>query len=160
MTVNMLSTLVALFVCRFAGRRMIMLVTQACMVISLVSVWVCQSEGWDVAGLIIVNIYIVCFELGSGAIVWPFIADICNEKGMSIGIASNWFWTLVIASTADTMNQKWTHGQSFLVFGTISAIGFFYIFFYMKETKGLTETELKRLYRSDSIESKAKTADL
>ena len=53
------------------------------------------------------------------------------------------------------MNIHWTNGQSFLLFGAISAAGFFYMYFYVKETKGLTETELKRLYRTDNIEKSA-----
>ena len=47
------------------------------------------------------------------------------------------------------MNNWLTDGKIFIVFGTISAIGFVYVYFFMKETKGLTDLQLKQLYRTD-----------
>lgn len=101
MTVNMVSACAAIFVSRFGGRRTVMLITQTGMVICLVGVWFCQTKGWDVSGLILVNVYIIFFELGTGSILWPYLADVCNDKGMSIGVVNCWFWSLAIALTSD-----------------------------------------------------------
>ena len=87
------------------------------------------------AGLIAVNIFIVFFELGPGSVLWPFLADVCNDKGIAIGVVNNWFWALAVAVSGDQMNVRWVHGESFLLFGGLSALGFLYIAFYMKETE-------------------------
>lgn len=41
------------------------------------------------------------------------------------------------------------NGWAFIMFGIISGLGIVYLLVFMKETKGLSSAQLKRLYRKD-----------
>ena len=45
------------------------------------------------------------------------------------------------------MNKWLPDGKVFILFGTCALAAALYTFIYVKETKGLSEAELKRLYR-------------
>ena len=52
------------------------------------------------------------------------------------------------------MNKWLTNGKIFIIFGATSAAGFVYVYYFVKETKGLSEAEIKLLYgktRSSSV---------
>lgn len=72
-----------------------------------------------------------------------------NDKGLSIGAALNWTLVLFISLfTSSLMTNLGTAG-TFLMFGSFNVIGTIFIAVYMKETKGLTDFEVKQLYRKE-----------
>merc|ERR1712223_759971 len=80
-------------------------------------------------------VFIFGFEFGPGPIVWLYLSEICNDKATSVNTVVNWAWVLVMSLITPVMFDH-IHGWTFFIFGCTCLIGFFYIVFKMKETKG------------------------
>ena len=98
--------------------------------------------------LILTVIFIIGFAVGPGPIVWLYISEICNEQATSVDTVVNWFWTLVVSISTPLIFAQ-LGGYTYLIFGCISVLGFVYIFIFMKETKGLPQEQVKRLYHRE-----------
>lgn len=95
--------------------------------------------------------FICAFEFGPGPIVWLYISEICNDKATSVGTVVNWFWTLTVSLLSPYLINDWLdNGKTWLLFGGISVVGLLFIIFFMKETMGKSEEEVKNLYRKGS----------
>ena len=95
-------------------------------------------------------LFICAFEFGPGPIVWLYISEICNDKATSVGTVMNWFWTLTVSILSPFLINDWlTEGKTWLLFGSLSVFGLLFIVFFMKETRGKSEDEVKLLYRKN-----------
>lgn len=95
-------------------------------------------------------IFVCAFAAGPGPIVWLYISEICNDKATSVGTVANWFWTLIVGILSPYLLNDWLpNGKTWILIGSISTVGLLFIIFFMKETRGKTEEEVKNLYRKD-----------
>ena len=77
------------------------------------------------------------FEFGPGPIIWIYMSEVMNEKGVAVGTFINWTLTLIVGfGTTYLVNNINYH--IFYVFATTCGIGLIFIVFFVKETKGLT----------------------
>lgn len=96
------------------------------------------------------------------------MAEIMTNKGMGAAVVTNQAFTLLIGLTSNKLIES-LHGETFIMFGVISLIvstscyhlfyafcahiaifkGVVFFIFCMKETKGLSQAQIKRLYRKD-----------
>jgi len=90
--------------------------------------------------------FVCAFEFGPGPIVWLYMGEIMNDKGLSIGAAVNWTLVLIISLFTPTLMDASDWG-TFLMFGCFNVCGTIFIMLFMKETKGLKDEEVKNLYR-------------
>ena len=131
-----------------AGRKTLVLIMQIVMIISLVGMWYFESvERNQTLLIIVVCIFICAFEFAHGNIVWIYISEICNDKATSIAIVVQYLLMLGSAFFGPYMINKWLpDGKTWIFFAVISFLFLFYIIFGMKETKGKSDEEVKKLY--------------
>ena len=80
------------------------------------------------------------FEVGMGSVFWIYLAEVCNNKATACAVAYQYFWQIIIGLLVPPMMNKWlTDGKVFIIFGSGSTIGFVYMYFFAKETRGLTD---------------------
>jgi hypothetical protein len=92
--------------------------------------------------------FVVMFEFGPGPIIWIYMSEVMNEKGVAVGTFINWTLTLIVGfGTTYLFNSL--KGDTFYVFATTCGIGLIFIIMFVKETKGLTQEDLLNLYRPD-----------
>ena len=133
---------------RFGRRTLMLWATGACTVfIFLVAIF--TITGTSIAELIFVLFYVASFEFGPGPVVWMYMSEIMNDKGVSIGTLLNWTFTLIIGLITPLMFNNMPDGTPFIVFGVLCGLGTLFVFFFMKETKGLSDSDVKKLYRTD-----------
>lgn len=80
------------------------------------------------------------------------MSEIMNDKGVSIGTLLNWTFTLIIGLVTPWLFDNLTSdhgGWPFMIFGITCGLGTIFVFFFMKETKGLSDADVKKLYRTD-----------
>jgi hypothetical protein len=80
-----------------------------------------------------------------GPVFYLYNAEILNAKSNSFAIVINWI-TLVVVSYLTPLLLEAIHGKLFLIFSAFMAAHCVFAYFFMKETKGLTDTESKSLY--------------
>jgi MFS family permease len=105
-----------------------------------------EKTYWE---LIFVLAYVASFEFGPGPVVWMYMSEVMNDKGVSIGTLLNWTFTLIIGLITPLMFNTLPGGWPFLIFGILCGLGTLFVALFMKETKGLSDAEVKKLYRTD-----------
>lgn len=129
-----------------AGRKTLMVINQALVIVFLCIMFYATNQQKDTLELIMVVAYVCVFEFGPGPIVWLYISEICNDKATSIGTMVNWSFTLIVSLLAPYLLEDWLKEYTWLLFAAISAVGLVFHILVMKETRGLSEEQVKRLY--------------
>jgi len=133
------------------GRKPIMITWTIVMLFALFmmtffSQWFHFGHAADYLELVCVLIFVAAFEMSWGPITWLYLAEICNDKSMSIAMLANWTCGLLIGQLTPYLLNEWLQNYTFLLFFAFTVGGLIFVIVYMKETKGLTETEIKVLY--------------
>lgn len=110
--------------------------------------------------------YIAFFATSWGPVAWVITGEIfplaIRAKGMSLSTASNWLWNfgigyatpyLVDPSTTGPTGIKTAHlaVKVFFIWGATCASCFFFAYFFIAETKGLSLEQIDLLYRESTI---------
>lgn len=102
--------------------------------------------------LIMTMLFVCCFEFAPGPIVWLYMGEICNDIGSSFASFMNWTFVLLISLFTPTLfASSLGNAGTFVLFGVCNVFGVVFIMLFMKETKDLSDEEVKNLYRRDKI---------
>jgi len=95
-------------------------------------------------------LYVITFEFGPGPITWIYNSEILNDVSVSVATVTNWTFTLAVGALTPKLFASSVSNYTFLIFSAFSLIASIFLFFFMKETKGLSENQIARLYRTDT----------
>jgi len=92
--------------------------------------------------------YLFAYQLGAGPLPFVYITDTCFDAGMSFATISHWLWMLVVTVIAPFMIMSPSVGitGTFLCLCGTTLLGFLFSFFILKETKGLSDEQCKRIF--------------
>jgi len=81
------------------------------------------------------------------------MAEIMQEKGLSIGTVISWIFTLLFSWLAPVMVNKGENavGWLFIICGATTIGNAAFIFFFVKETRGKSLKERKALFSSNDM---------
>ena len=152
--INILTTLVAIsFVDKF-GRKPLLLIGSIGMTITLGTMSVIFSGATTVNGqptlegsagtiaLIAANLYVFCFGFSWGPVVWVLLGEIFNNKiraaALSVAASIQWIANFIVSTTFPPLLSSVGLGPAYGLYTTAAAISIFFIWFFVKETKGKT----------------------
>ncbi len=150
--VNVALTLVALWLIDRAGRRPLLLVGEAGMMVSLVVLgagflWHGDGgmTGWiTAAGLMT---YVGFFAIGLGPVFWLLIAEIYPQEvrglAMSVATLTNWATNLLVALTFLTLVDAIGTSATFWTYAVLTAVALVFTWTLVPETKGHTLEEIE-----------------
>ncbi len=150
---NVLATLFALFFIDRAGRRLLLLVSQAGAFVSLVALS-CSfvlPDGSFLAPWALVS-FMVFFAIGLGPIPWVLISEIYPLKIRAKAIGAMtficWLSNFIVVATFPSWLDSWGFAQIFGFYAFVGALAFFCFWRSVPETKGKTLEEIEFfLYR-------------
>jgi SP family arabinose:H+ symporter-like MFS transporter len=147
--INTLFTFVAINWVDKWGRKTLLLWGGAGMALSLGMVGWAFHSGWTGAGLLIfILLYIASFAASYGPVTWVLISEIfpIKMRGVAMSVATVILWAAVYLVTQ--MFPILLHGAgpalTFWIFCGMSLLAFFFVWFYVPETKGKTLEEIER----------------
>ena len=154
--VNVALTLVAMQLIDRVGRRPLLLVSLAGMVLSLAVLGLAfslpqlsGSLGW--LALASLMVYVGSFAVGLGPVFWLMLSEIyplrIRGRAMSVGTLANWGANLVVAVSFLTLTQVLGKSVTFWMFGLISIGAWFFAFALVPETKGRTLEQIEAHWR-------------
>lgn len=76
-------------------------------------------------------------------VIWLYNAEILPDKGVSLSTLANWACVIIITFLFPVCNDNFGIWPIFLVFALCAILGLVMILFWVKETKGLTSTEIE-----------------
>lgn len=167
--VNFASTFLGIYVIDRFGRRKCLLTGSACMFVCFIIYSVLGSvnlynNGYDDlndtnkptgnAMIFITCLYIFFFASTWAGGVFCIVSESyplrIRSKAMSVATAANWLWGFLISFFTPFITSA-IHFYYGFVFAGCLLFSFFYVFFFVRETKGLTLEEVDELYSSDVL---------
>ena len=149
--VNVLATLVAVWLIDRVGRRPLLLVGEAGMMVSLVALGIGfffrgnAATGWiTTAGLMT---YVGFFAIGLGPVFWLLIAEIyplrVRGRAMSVATFVNWITNLLVALTFLSLVDALGKSLTFWLYAVLTLCALIFTFALVPETKGHTLEEIE-----------------
>jgi hypothetical protein len=88
--------------------------------------------------------------MASGPVTWIYFADILPDIGVSLVLTNIWIWTTIQAyllpEIKEWSDEDVTFKWIFMASAVSTVIGFFFVVFAVKETKGLSLRKVWKLY--------------
>lgn len=144
-----------------AGRKILLIQSSAVMGICLTILGIyfkLKNNGTDVTNigwipLVSLVMFIVSFSLGYGPIPWMMMGELLapEVKGIatSLVVLFNWICVFVVTKSFSFMMSNLGSDNTFWTFAVVMAIGTFYGFRYIFETKGKSNAQIQLMLSSD-----------
>lgn len=147
--VNLLFTMVGLYLIDRLGRKKLMLIGSIGYIISLSSVAMAFHSGQS--GGVIVPLFLFLFiashAIGQGAVIWVFISEIFANNvrayGQSLGCATHWILAAIITTIFPMMAARFGPAPIFFFFAVMMMLQLIWVIIKMPETKGVALEELE-----------------
>ena len=155
--VNVLMTIVAMWLIDRVGRRPLLLVGTAGMVATLGLLGLAfhmsgKSSGLVWLAVISMMVYVASFAISLGPIFWLLISEIYPLKirSSSEGLAAafNWGSNLLVSLTFLTLLQMIGSARTFWLYGLFAIAAWIFSYFRVPETKGRTLEEIEEFWRA------------
>ena len=154
--INVLMTVVALLLLDRVGRRPLLLIGMAGMVISLALLGTAflfphlPFLRWIAAGSLM--LYVGSFAVGLGPVFWLLISEIYPVKirglAMSIATVANWGANLIVALTFLTLINAMGRTGTFWLYGIVGVGAWIFAYVLVPETKGRSLEDIEAHWRS------------
>ena len=153
--VNVLVTILALFIVDRVDRKKLLVIGNLGMIASLVImamlIWSIgiQSSAWVI--IICLSLFIVFFGISWGPVLWVMLPELfpTRARGAATGIAAlvlN-FGTLIVAQLFPILNHHLDTEWVFLIFAAIGVLAMFFVIKYLPETRGRSLAEIEHELR-------------
>jgi MFS transporter, SP family, galactose:H+ symporter len=153
--VNVAMTIIAMFLVDRAGRRPLLLVGIAGMIITLGVLGLSfRYLSGQLAWIAVVCLmgYVASFAISLGPIFWLLIAEIYPLKirGLAEGTAAtfNWASNLIVSLTFLTLVEKLGASSTFLLYALASVASWLFAYYFVPETKGRTLEQIEAFWRA------------
>ncbi|MFC6707054.1 sugar porter family MFS transporter [Flexivirga alba] len=138
--INLLMTIVSLWVVGRMGRRKLLLISMSVMLVALAVMGLSFVASWgSVLSLVFMVLYIAGFAVGMGPLFWVLIGEIfppnASATGSGAATAVNWASNLIVSQVFLTVVTTIGLGQTFWCFAVICVFALFFIGKYVPETK-------------------------
>jgi len=152
-TVNVVATLVAVWLLDRAGRRKLLLVGTLGMAIALCCIAIAffgHSQVLDMVSLVAIMVYIAFFAIGLGPVTWVIISEIyplgVRAKAMSLATLANWLFNYILVLTFLDVITWIGVGATFIVFAVLCILAYLFVLKFIPETKGRKLSEIQKMF--------------
>lgn len=158
-TVNIVSTLVAISLVDRIGRKPLLLAGSAGMAITLgmLTVLFTLSKGADgviamsstqaVLALVAAHLYIFCFGVSWGPVVWVLLGEMFNNRirgaAISTAASAQWVANFAITMTFPIILTAFGLFAAYGLYTLFAVLSFFFVAMFVKETKGKRLEEME-----------------
>ncbi|CAD5995605.1 sugar porter family MFS transporter [Agreia sp. COWG] len=154
---NVAVTFVAIFLVDKVGRRPILLFGSVGMAVALGSMTLAFSQAqlvdgkpslegaWGIIALVGANLFVVAFGASWGPLVWVLLGEIfpTRIRGRALGVAAaaQWLTNFAVTMTFPIISQDVSLTLAYGLYAAFAALSFFFVFFFIPETKGVALEE-------------------
>jgi len=147
--VNLVFTMLGLYLIDRLGRKILMLIGSIGYIISLVSVAAAFYLN-HVGGMIVpllLFLFIASHAIGQGAVIWVLISEVFPNSvrayGQSLGASTHWIMAAIITTLFPILAVKIGPAPIFAFFAFMMVLQLLWVIFIMPETKGKSLEELE-----------------
>jgi MFS family permease len=147
--VNLLFTLVAIWLVDRLGRKPLLLITSAAMGVSLLLLGLAFERKMPPEWVFAFTLaYVASFAVAMGPVVWVVLAEIfptrIRGRAMAVATVSLWIACYAVSQSLPLMLDRFKPPATFWTYAVMCAICFFFVLGFIPETKGKTLEEIER----------------
>jgi SP family arabinose:H+ symporter-like MFS transporter len=147
--INMLFTLLGIFLIDRLGRKQLMYICSVGYIISLSLVSAAFFLNWEGSFMpSFLFMFIAAHAIGQGTVIWVFISEIfpnhLRSSGQAFGSSVHWVLAAVIPSLVPVLFSTIGAGVVFLIFAIMMVLQLLFVFYMMPETKGVPLEQLSK----------------
>ncbi len=147
--VNLLFTMVGMYLIDRAGRRQLMLIGSVGYIVSLFMVAFAFYAGLgSLFKLTFILTFIASHAIGQGAVIWVFISEIFPNNvralGQSWGCGTHWVFAALITLFGSVLISAFEPWTVFVIFGVFMVGQLAFVLWMMPETKGVSLEDLEK----------------
>ena len=153
-SINVLATILAVWLLDWAGRRKLLLIGTLGMAIALCCIAIAfffQSQTVDMISVAGMMAYVALFAIGLGPVTWVIIAEIyplgVRAKAISLAVLANWIFNYLLTLSFLDIIAWIGVGPTFFAFAVLCIISFFFVYNFIPETKGRKLSEIQKLFQ-------------
>ena len=150
--VNVLATVISVWLLDRVGRRILLLVGSMGMAVSLIflSLAFFLKTTWiDQVSLFSLMAYVSFFAIGLGPVTWVLLSEIyplkIRSKAMTVAVFANWGFNYLVSLTFLDLIRGLGPEGTFLLYAVISLLAFWFVFRFIPETKGKSLEEIESI---------------
>jgi MFS transporter, SP family, galactose:H+ symporter len=151
---NVLMTIVALWLVDKAGRRVLLLISLGGMTLSLAllgTAFLAFSSEEGLLAIVCLMVYIASFAIGLGIVPWLIISEIyplgIRGRAMGVAVFANWGANYIVSLTFLPLIQFLGIGSTYWVFTLMCVLAFWFAMKKVPETKDKTFDEIQRFWQ-------------
>ena len=138
------------------GRKSILLLGEVLCIITLLILAIFGFLDLSNPSKYIILVYMFSFGISLGPIVWLYLPEILPEKGVSLSVLANWVGVGIIGLFFPLVKHAIHIQGTFLIFLGCCVAGLFYIFIFVKETKGKSPEEIEEMFGGENLQDEEK----
>ncbi len=149
--VNIIFTLVAIFTVDKFGRKPLLIIGSAGMMIGMLAL--AMFSFFDMIGigaLIFIILYTASFMMSWGPICWVLISEIfpntIRSQAVAIAVAAQWISNFLVSSTFPSLSE-WSVGGTYTIYAVMSLLSAIFVWKFVPETKGKSLEEMSALWK-------------
>jgi MFS transporter, SP family, arabinose:H+ symporter len=155
--INLVATMLGLYLIDKIGRKMLMYIGSVGYIISL-SLMAYTYSGGALEGKYLpyfVFVFIASHAVGQGAVIWVFISEIFPNElramGQSMGSFTHWILAALIANVFPIIANRYGPGSIFTFFALMMVLQLIWVAFKMPETKGRSLEQIQKDLQKDQV---------
>lgn len=150
--VNIIFTLVAIFTVDKWGRKPLLIVGSAGMMMGMVALAIFSfTDMIGIAALVFIIIYTASFMMSWGPICWVLISEIfpntIRSQAVAIAVAVQWVANFLVSSTFPSLSA-WSVGGTYLIYAAMCLLSALFVWKFVPETKGKSLEDMSALWRN------------
>ena len=151
--VNILFTVVAIFTVDRVGRKPLLIVGSAGMMIGMAALAALSFTGSiGIAALVFIIIYTASFMMSWGPICWVLISEIfpntIRSQAVAVAVAAQWISNFLVSATFPSLSA-WSVGGTYCIYALMALASALFVWKWVPETKGRTLEEMSKLWRKN-----------
>jgi sugar porter (SP) family MFS transporter len=155
--VNLIFTLIGMYLIDKMGRRSLMIIGSIGYLITLLGVaWSFYSGAEGIMVVFFVSAFVGAHAVGQGAVIWVFISEIfpnsVRANGMSWGSGTHWVFAAIITMITPSVLAAFSPVSIFLFFSFMMFLQLLWVLILMPETKGKKLEELEEEFTKSIID--------
>jgi SP family arabinose:H+ symporter-like MFS transporter len=149
--INLVFTLIALWLVDKAGRRTLLLTGIGAQVLAFTTVGLLYFVGgWPIGILAGVMVFVAGHAVGNGVICWVILSEIFPTKvrgrAMSVATTSLWIFAFLGNLVFPVMQKAIGNHGAFWVFAFMALVNMLFVLFMVPETKGHSLEEIEKIF--------------
>lgn len=146
-SVNFLASFMSIFTVRVLGRRALLLLGHAGVALChfFIGVFILLDYGFGV--LCMTCLFMVIYQNTVEPIGQVYVTEVCTDIALGVSTQTLWLVILIESIFTESLMDSWIQPCGvFFIFSLFSVLAVCFEYFYVAETRGLSERERKELY--------------